>query len=494
MCNLLFRNANFGLVSSDGSRLFVVDDPIFFTNRQPGVPSGWDGANNNSLASSAARLAAYDLESGHPLWEVGGPAHGEPFDLPLAGYFFFGAPVADGGDLFVVGESTVGDSSGEIRLICLDPRTGEVKWTQLVAAAEVGIEKDVGRRWWTAQVAVADGLVICPTTVGWLVAVDRVTHSLLWGYRSAAAAPRANPNAFGNDNESSQMVQHTALNQIWGPAPPIVVAGRVVYTPADAQVIVCLDQASGSEVWRKPRGQSQFLAGVFDKQAVAVGRDQVAAYRIDDGAQAWAPIKITAASGRGVAVADRLYLPLATGELWSIDLSNGSVVGKWGLPSHMTALGNLAMYRGMLLSADALGLTAFEQREAVQNEIARHKRENPRDPWALTREAEIELLARHVPAALAALRQISREQLPAELRESHRSLMVRALAQSLHSDLSLPSTDADLAELAAAVATPAERQDLRSLQAERFLSRGQHDQAFDIYLASAGDELRARGT
>ena len=491
LCNLLFRNANFGLISSDGSRLFVVDDPLFFTNRQPGVPSGWDGTTNNNPVNSAARLAAYDLETGHPLWEVGGPANGEPFDLPLAGYFFFGAPVAEGGDLFVVGESTVGDSSGQIRLLCLDPRTGQVKWTQLVAASEVGIEKDVGRRWWTAQVAVADGLVICPTTVGWLMAVDRVTHSLLWGYRPTVPGQRANPNAFGNDNESTQMVPHTALNAAWGPAPPIVVAGRVIYTPNDAppagaQVIVCLDQASGKELWRKPRGHSQFLAGVFDKLAVVVGRDMVTAYRIDDGAQAWAA-KITPPSGRGVTVADHLYLPLAAGEVWSIDLANGKVVSQWNLPAHAASLGNLAMYQGMLLSADAFGLTAFEQREAVQNEIARRKRENPRDPWALTREAEIELLARNVPASLAALRQVPRDELSVEWRESHRALLVRVLLQSIRADLSRPSTAADLADLATAVATPEERHDLRSLQAELLVSRHEYEQAFDVYLASAGD-------
>ncbi len=491
LCNLLFRNANFGLVSSDGSRLFVVDDPQFFTSRQPGVPSGWDGGNFTSLANSAARLAAYDLETGHPLWEVGGPANGEPFDLPLAGYFFFGAPVAEGGDLFVVGESTVGDSSGQIRLICLDPRTGEVKWTQLVAASEVGIDKDVGRRWWTAQVAVADGLVICPTTVGWLMAVDRVTHSLLWGYRPTTpgqtAGQKANTNVFGNDNEAMQMVQHAPLNGVWGPAPPIVAGGRVVYTPSDSQVIVCLDQASVKELWRKARGQTQFLAGVFDKQAVVAGRDSVAAYRLDDGTQAWAA-KITPPSGRGVTVADRLYLPLAAGEVWSINLANGNVASKWSLPERTAALGNLAMYQGMLLSADALGLTAFEQREAVQNEIARRKLENPRDPWALTRQAEIELLAKNLPAALAALRQVPAEGLSSELRESHRALIVRVLTQSIRSDLTRVSTDADLDELAKAVATPDERHALRSLQADLHLARSQYEQAFDVYLAAADDE------
>ncbi len=188
LCNLLFRNANFGIVSSDGRQLFVVDDPQFLTNRQPANPFGFD-PSANSLATAAGRLSSYDLETGRPLWEIGGPANGEAFDLPLAGYFFFGAPVADAGELFVVGEATAGDTSGQIRLICLDPRSGEKKWTQLIASSEVAIEKDTGRRWRTAQVAVGDGILVCPTSVGWLIALDRVTHSLLWGYRPPAPGP-----------------------------------------------------------------------------------------------------------------------------------------------------------------------------------------------------------------------------------------------------------------------------------------------------------------
>src|SRR5262249_55421429 len=158
-----------------------------------------------ALGLSPGRLSSYDLETGRPKWEIGGPANGEPFDLPLAGYFFFGAPVADGGELFAIGESTAGDSSGQIRLVCLDPSSGETKWSQLVALPEVAMERDVGRRWLTAQVAAGDGILVCPTSVGWLVAVDRVTHTLLWGSRPPVQGPRNNP-AFG-DNEAMQMVQ-----------------------------------------------------------------------------------------------------------------------------------------------------------------------------------------------------------------------------------------------------------------------------------------------
>ncbi len=485
LCNLLFRNANFGILSSDGRQLFVVDDPAFLTNRQPANPFGFDpGAN--SVAVAPSRLSSYDLETGHPLWEIGGPAYGEPFDLPLAGYFFFGAPVADGGELFVIGESTAGDSSGQIRLICLDPKNGQKKWSQLIAASEVAIEKDIGRRWWTAQVASGDGILVCPTSVGWLVAVDRATHALLWGYRpTVAGRPRNVLGRFG-ETEAMQMVQPTALTGAWGPAPPIIADGRVVYTPIETELLVCLDESTGKELWTKPRGNSLYLAGVFDREVVVVGRDAVTAFQLASGAQAWTT-PISAPSGRGVAVADRLYLPLATGEVWSIDLKKGGVASKWNLPGHIPSIGNLAMYRGMLLSVDAFGLTAFEQRDAVQSEIARRKQQNPRDPWALLRDAEISLLARNLPAALSALRLVSSADVPPELRETWQALQVKVLTGTIRADFSSPESEANLKVLSGVVKSADDKQEFRRLSAELFVAHGEYDQAFDAYLSLAGE-------
>ncbi len=485
LCHLLFRNANFGLTCSDGHRLFVVDDPLYFTNRQPGYPANWVDASG-TVGNTASRLAAYDLETGRPLWEVGGPSNGESFDPPLAGYFFFGAPVAEGDDLFVIGESTSGETNKQIRLICLDPGTGTVKWTQLVASADPDIEKDLCRRWWTAQVAVADGMVICPTTVGWTVAVDRLTQTLLWG-RRAAVVPRPNPNAFGGDGELANLVPLWPLKDAWGPAPPVVHAGRVVFTSPEAQNFVCLDQATGKELWTKPRGTALFFAGVHDKLAIVVGRDQVSAWQIETGAEAWPSVKIPPPSGRGVMVADQFYQPVATGEIWMIRLQTGEVAGKLTMPENAAPVGNLAMYRGMLLSADAQGLTAFEQREAVQNEIERRRRQDPRDPWALIREAQVKVLSHDLPGALAALRQVPRKRVPQDLSESFRELLARALMATIREDFSRPSTDADLADLETVVTTAVERQNLRRLEADLFLARGQFERAFEIYLSIAGE-------
>jgi outer membrane protein assembly factor BamB len=221
LAHLVFRNANFGLVSSDGARLFVLEDNQFLTQLQPGQHWGWNGMPQQ-MFEVATQLTAYDLRTGRPLWEVGGAAQGEDLDPPLAGYFLFGPPVVDRGEMFVLGEATSGDRTGQIRLLCLDPASGVELWSQLVAYADTAIGKDVGRRWFTAQPAIDNGQILCPTTVGWLVAVDRTTHSVTWGYRPARPQQ---PQMTGPDGSAmGQMVPQYSLGGVW---QPTVVGQRI---------------------------------------------------------------------------------------------------------------------------------------------------------------------------------------------------------------------------------------------------------------------------
>nr|MBC8290496.1 PQQ-binding-like beta-propeller repeat protein [Planctomycetota bacterium] len=131
---LMFQNAARGLLSSDGHRLYVIEDtPLFTLNRT----SMRFGRRQNTNVFRGNRLKAYDLETGRPLWEAGGPASIEEFALPLSGHFFMGAPVADGGELFVITED-----DSEIRLQSLDPDTGHPNWSQPIAYAEKRIDQD----------------------------------------------------------------------------------------------------------------------------------------------------------------------------------------------------------------------------------------------------------------------------------------------------------------------------------------------------------------
>ncbi|MBC7817281.1 MAG: PQQ-binding-like beta-propeller repeat protein, partial [Planctomycetaceae bacterium] len=180
LAQLLFANGNFGVLSSDGRQLFSVEDDTFVMQQAYGYYGNQDLSRQDALRRNwtSNKLVSYDLRNGRPLWAVGGVQSDEPFQPELPGVFFFGAPVPDGHELFVIGER-----DAEIRLFCLQADTGKLLWSQLLATAEAAISRDPSRRQFAAQVAIADGVVICPTTVGWLAAVDRASRQLLWVHR-----------------------------------------------------------------------------------------------------------------------------------------------------------------------------------------------------------------------------------------------------------------------------------------------------------------------
>ncbi len=73
---------------------------------------------------------------------------------------------------------------GEIRLLCIDAKTGSVAWTQQLAVVEQEREavQDPFRRLAGVSPSYADGVLVCPTSNRSVVAVDLATRSLLWGY------------------------------------------------------------------------------------------------------------------------------------------------------------------------------------------------------------------------------------------------------------------------------------------------------------------------
>ena len=158
----------YGTLSSDGAYVFSVEDLpldvvlpnnriVFRANgvRQlaPGGPRPYN------------RLAAHDIRTGKLKWELGGPK-GE-FELRLAATTFLGPPLPLGDRLYVLT-----DSGGEIRLLALDPSSGDVDWSQQLVVAEWNVLQDPIRRLSGASPSYADGVLVCPTSAGAVVAVD----------------------------------------------------------------------------------------------------------------------------------------------------------------------------------------------------------------------------------------------------------------------------------------------------------------------------------
>lgn len=480
LISLLFRNGTHGILSSDGRQIFVIEDNAILSERQPGYDWGFEPTRNDPYRRdwSSNKLVAYDLESGRPLWEVGGTRMQEAFDLPLSGVYFLGVPVPSGEELFIVGER-----DSEIRLHVLDRRTGTPLWSQRLAFSDQPIDKDLARRWLTAQVSVGDGVIVCPTTVGWLVAVDRSGRKLLWAQRYSSPRPQRS-----RQRGQATLVPYTALNERWCPSAPIIAGNHVIYTPPEEDVVVCCDLLEGTRRWRRPKSDWLYLAGVHDQRALFVGRGNVIALNLENGTNVWST-SLSAAnshpSGRGIIVDGRFYLPLQSGALWAFDLDDGEIVAKSYLSADSRPLGNLLMYRGMLLSLGPLGLTSFEQREAVVAQIRERKQNNPRDAWGLLREADIQLLNRDHAAALDLLRQIDRDNLDASLRPHYRDAVVTSLAAVIRSDHRTHQDELD--ELAAFVESDDEKWLYQQVEAEQFVAVEDYEAAFDVYWELAGE-------
>ncbi len=352
LTGLLYRNANFGLLASDGARLFVIEDDAVVMHGPAGTGFQLVGDSyENQRRTPGNRLAAYDLATGREAWAIGGPANGESFDLPLAGSFFFGAPLVDGGELFVVGERDL-----DIRLYALDPDT---RTRPLVAAS--GPFRRQNRAGPGPPLVDRPGRLLQRHSGlphdGRLAGRRRSPRSLRLVDEPLRPAASRHPNA-ANANRAKRSSRLPRSNDQWCPSAPVIAGNGVIYTPSEEPVLVCLDLSSGLTRWQVQKGEDQlYLAGVDDERVLVVGKSSVTALSLETGAVQWtAPIDESQGppSGRGVTAKGIFYLPLRNGSLWAVELADGKVVETSQLPPASKPLGNLAMYRGLVLSLNAL--------------------------------------------------------------------------------------------------------------------------------------------
>lgn len=487
LANTLFRNGVYGHVTADDQRLYVVEDELggdqtsagrVVMNRVNILPP--DG----SFASAYNRLVAYDLETGRLAWPdfggLGGDLTDGPFEPPLAGYFFFGPPTPGRNELYVVGEA-----EKQVRLVALDPDSGQERWTRAIAEAPVGIAQDPVRQLWPAQVAVGNGVLVCPTTVGWLVAIEQTSHSILWATRYAPPKPG------GDATTAEPTVSPASLNTRWAPAAPMIHGNKVYFTPAEDQKLVCLDLATGELLWQRGKAKGLYLAGAVDDIVLTVGEEGVDALDAASGKVRWKasfPDR-SVPSGRAVLTSDRMFLPLRGDTLLAIDLRQGAVVGETPLPDGDAALGNLLLHRGTLLSLSPTGLTAFEERSKFVAAIESRLEQDPHDAEALLRQAHLHYVDGAIDTAAATLDELSSRNVSPDLAGRVRSLRWEVLAAIVRADGD--KSDERLKTLKSMAQTPDERFLVRRLDADRALAAGNYADAARAYLSlTAGEASR----
>lgn len=467
--------ASLGALSADSRRVYSL-------THFPHERDRWELLIQSSFAESdedtppeSTYLFARDLQTGQVVWRAGGPASEEFPGLPCDGAFLFGPPTPDGEELFVVGER-----AGDILLFCLEAQTGLVRWEQLLASAGRGIELDTVRKCWTAPVSVRGSLVICPTTTGWVTAIDRITRKIVWSTRLQSHDPseEVSESSFDARNRES------AIDERWAPAQPMLVGDRVLVTAMEfpdehsrhSAQLHCLNAATGQKVWEIPKGAMLGLIGSWQDRMLAFEARSICAWNLADGKQLWNVSLDQRLAGRPVLTDQGIVVPLISGELQVLDPVNGkflesSLAGHAELlpneaTPHVRQLGNLMTTGGRLFSTSPQELLSFEWK----SEIARWEAESRTNLSAAIRHAQSIALAGQADDAARLLRESvplagkDAKQLE-QLRVARFSVLIRALSQLLQEKTPVMAGE-QLQELHSLVQTPGERSSVSRLEIE----------------------------
>jgi len=391
-----WRDLTSSSLSSDGERVYAVTDCQLVGTTSPQRMTQ-NTQRHPLLPQRSNRLVAYDLATeGKILWPTqtsrstaAGLLFAEPREI-----FYLGAPLPVDGHLYVLGEER-----GQVQLFELDPATGEILWSVGLLNPDRDLVLDDVRRLAGLMPVSADGLLICPTGEGSLVAVDPLKRQVVWThfYVDAGESLRnqglmmrmVRPQA-----QAPSMSREELLNDDRWFDTRIMVAGScVVFTPPDDDSLVCVSLQTGKSHFdsRIPRGQMAYAATTYQDHLILVGRSEITSLNLADGPQLWKqPVPIPAPAGRGLRMGDQFLQPLITGEIAVVDLPTGRLLTRLALPKGQPP-GNLTSAEGVLILSTGTGLTALQPRSWLQEQLARAPQNEQQTAQTLSWKGQWEL-------------------------------------------------------------------------------------------------------
>ncbi len=440
----LWDDAIFGNLTSDGQQVFVIEDLPLSGNLAGGglhVVGGMGGFNQRQvfqpngrrtvggMPKTTNRLTARELKTeGKLKWEVGGNT-GED-DPKLAGAFFLGPPLPLLGRLYVLAEM----KGQEIRLLVLSAKTGQLEWSQQLAVVEQNILQDPFRRAAGAMPSFADGVLVCPTAAGAIVAIDLTTRSLLWGYqyprdqRGQVNLGRLAVLGAGAREWRRRSAWERSLGRRYGDHcrwQRLGHAGRRRHPVllAVARWPFALEAAAQNNL---------YVGCVHQGSVLLVGHNQLSAVQLADGKPVWGPLDLPSGatpSGRGFYSGKYYYLPLSTAEVAQVDLEKGAITGR-ARSRQGTIPGNLICYRGDVISQSVEVVEAYPQIDSLRSQVNETLAKHPEDPAALTQLGEIKLDAGQLQEAIG----LFRRSYGLKADDTTRELLVESLLEGLQAD------------------------------------------------------------
>jgi outer membrane protein assembly factor BamB/tetratricopeptide (TPR) repeat protein len=505
-----WQNNTYGTMTSDGQRVFLVHEgdiqdamrgaarvrtPRAMILPNGSTVAGFGQATHNVLSAHSLR------RQGAIEWEVGGmESESEP---ELAGAFFLGPPLPLQGELYALTEI-----KGGINLVALDAATGKLEWMQQLAMVELNVLQDPARRTSGAAPSFADGVLVCPTSAGAVVAVDLATRSLLWGYqypRTADQERQAQQRVAMGWNANMAFAAPVNPGTHWTDSNVVIADGRIYATAGESDQLHCLNLMDGKELWSKKRDGGLYVAAVGAGRLLVVREDRVELLKTtgDQPESIWTePLGASRPSGRGFYSGNFYYLPLSSAEVVKIDLAKGDITSR--ARSRSGAIpGNLICYQGHVISQGVDSLDKYFQIGPLRKRVEESLAANPADPEALAWRGEIALDDGNIEQAARDLRSAYSYRPPADAKLEYldrleaerlrtRGLLIDALTASLRADFA--GNKSSLAELEALIETDEERGDYLRVLAAGLQSEGKTTEALAAYMQLAdlkdqGDEL-----
>ena len=429
LINHWLRSNSGGQLTCDGRTVFVVEESTEETMQvaRESRPQPQPKATNY--------LRAYDLETGMTRGQAGGPIGTSitgGLVNPLTGMYFLGAPLVMGDRIYAVAESDQGIFLLQLRATPL--YAGELSeadmqpvWSQLLSIPRHPLRAHPLRKYAGIIPSFGRGLLICNTCDEQIIAMSAEDHAVRWIYRypSNVTVPEMNPNiaVIGSvmDLRESDAVDMAAR---WTDCLPRIVGDRVLLTPRDSDLLLCLQLETGKQLWTLPRGDHRTIAAVTADHVILTGSTAVECLQIATGESVWkTSVDTGRISGNAVTNGRTLQIPTSAPEILTLDLQTGRQLVSQRLSS---IPGNLLSADGQLFSQSVTTVTCLGK-DASQ----------PTSPLAV---ANRHLIAGDVVAGEDELRKVLTDD--SELaRQEARTLLVRTLLEGIRLDYTANAGD-----------------------------------------------------
>lgn len=454
----VWNDVPYGQLSSDGERVYILDDlgEVEMATLNPML--NLRGVRPADVTHNT--LVALELATeGKLLWRLGG---GAEETSSLSDAFFLGPPLPLDGRLYVMAEI-----AGDINVCCLDPQTGTELWRQhLVAVESGGLEADPIRRVAGAMPTYCEGLLVCPTGAGAIVAIDLADRMLRWGVSFERNAEMIRSLAGrGRGPETAQLMQR------WFSGTAVIAERAIVVTPVESDRLFGFDLLTGESLFpEKNRVHMKYLAGIRNGRFFVAGSSQIRAFDLRTGTPEWTSPRDLLSAGQQIAglgvFGDSDYLlPTTANQIVRVSLDDGSVLDR---RETRFPLGNLVAVDGEVIAQGPTSLAVAYGEATLEPLVREILEKNPDDFHALVRKSQLLIQRGDRKQALKLLSR-AREIKPGddEVRMHSVSAMLGTLRDSQEVD---PELVASLDQL---IDRPAERVELLALQVRTSLRNGQ---------------------